>query len=407
MVCVSQKSCSGGLVEIARGNSVKAYKRWWSLDKSTQQHNLQEEMLAFCQMNLESLLPDHYTKSDIRQLAFNTIKNREMNGKHFEHWMAQFHVAYNNGEKISQTPFLLGWENNPIVNVREQYGGLLIGLFHYGAHRHVISDLIAQGIETIIPVAGQAYFGLKKLIPHSHASGTRLLEVEEQVVSRDLFKEIKSGKVGCIYIDGNMGPSTSQIKQGNQCIRFLDHKLSVKYGIARLSVMLKLPILPIFSSSLSDATVKFGELIQPNTLIGQYGKAKAQTKIMQSLYDQLAIEVESDPTQWEFATCLHRWVQREHREENITEIKSISKQSKLSVNTARIAELEHKGQLFWVHYKQARAFKIPPPLTSLFKRFYKHTEISIHEFTTETIKYEFISEQLLNDLQSKQLVQVQ
>jgi hypothetical protein len=123
---------------------------------------------------------------------------------------------------------------------------------------------------------------------------------------------LKRGKAGLIYVDGNMGPDNTHSREGTVIVNFCGRKISVKTGIVRLSQAFKYPIIPILTSQTkqqgkANHLVEMGDPILPRKITGQT-KAEYQYETMQSLYLALEKRVKKDPTQWEYALCLHRWL---------------------------------------------------------------------------------------------------
>lgn len=381
-----------------------------STDIHTQnQHfsELQQEIMVFSKMNLQSLYGDQFDEETITAMAKDVVVNRQSNEVHFEQRLQKIREQYS-GDKLSYGTFLTGWKNNPIAEIKQEFGGVLLGLFHYGAHRHVVADLIAQGLEAVIPVAGKAYLGLDELIKSSAAGGSQLLQVEEGSVSRELLKAIKRGGIGCIYVDGNMGPDSTHANKEGQPVNFMHKQLSVKYGIARLSVLLKLPVLPVLTSANAQGKkVSFGELIEPTSLIAQLGKTQAQNRIMQSLYGQLSEQVRPAPEHWEFVTCMHRWVVAEKSRPESTVDSPLVTIIGLSVDSKEVSEMEFKDNLFWVNHSTAKAFKIPEALRQFFKDIYQNSGVDYREFCARVSGAQFESSHLLKQLHASRLVQLQ
>src|SRR5438093_650502 len=77
------------------------------------------------------------------------------------------------------------------------------------------------------------------------AVACRLIEVESARVGRDLVKGLREGRVGLIYVDGNMGPDGHKVEEGGVDVDFVGRRIRVKEGIARLSHSLRMPVLPL------------------------------------------------------------------------------------------------------------------------------------------------------------------
>ncbi|MGB0132726.1 hypothetical protein [Dokdonella sp.] len=252
-------------------------------------------------------------------------------------------------------------------SIVKQHGGVLIALFHYGDHRQIFVDLASLGTPFVAPVAKHAYFDWAELMkqgPEPFKTAMSLLEVEDPRVGRKLFSALRKGRAGLIYVDGNMGPDGHLVEEGAIRLEFLGKRIRVKAGIARLSIGLGLPVLPLFASTRSGTVhAEAKPLIFPPSkasLVDDTQTDAALTSIMQTLYTQLASEVQRAPEHWEFAFCFHRW---------LDEIEPTALPSKdgdlpaenhsLTVDAQRITEFRRDGEVFWIHVGRQRAYRLP------------------------------------------------
>ncbi|WP_027672626.1 hypothetical protein [Rheinheimera baltica] len=377
---------------------------------------LQREMQDYYRMNFKGILGDKFTENEVSTIADQAFHCKFAQQLHFDDTLACY-IAKFQQKDYAMRPYLSGWDCDYIHRLVNHHGGLLLGLFHYGAHRHILLDLVTMNIPSVAPIAGKAYEDLQQLVAASSpdiASQVSLIEVEDDQVSRSVFKSLKSGRVGGIYVDGNMGPTSSSSTQSTVNVNYFNYSIAVKAGIARLSMLLNFPILPVMSSASIDAPhVNFGRLIEPNIEIAKNGKQQAPQHIMQTLYAGLENAVLKAPSSWEFAHCLHRWIQGVAKHTTFetsgpkpfvtTDIGTVQF---LAVNTKTVSSLYLKGELYWVNTKLAKGFKIPASLSDVFSQFYHTKRMPVITFKTALIQQGFIPQNILDQLVLNELVHV-
>jgi lauroyl/myristoyl acyltransferase len=264
-------------------------------------------------------------------------------------------------------PVMQGWDAAPLEEIVRTHGGALVALFHYGEHRQVFVDLPSLGVPYIAPVAKHAYFDCCEMLkdgPEPFAHAMSLIEVEDSRVGRKLFSALRQGRIGLIYVDGNMGPDGHLVEEGGVRIGFLGKRIRVKAGIARLAIGLGLPILPLFASVRDGRIhVQFKPLIAPpgkSDLADGEQTDAALTSIMQSLYDALGDQVRQAPEHWEFAFCFHRWLDQREAVEVAREACELpALDLELTVDTQRVTEFRRESEVFWIHVGRQRAYRLP------------------------------------------------
>ncbi|MEI8620969.1 hypothetical protein P4S66_08900 [Pseudoalteromonas sp. B129b] len=327
-----------------------------------------EELFAHYKMNLQAILPH---SKNLDELALNSIQQKRIQINNFENRISFCAQQAAIGKKSFSTYFN-NWSSSAIKDIVDERGGLLCGLFHFGAHRHFFLDTMCEGIDTVAPIAGEAYTDMQRLAK----SGTNkvsdrilLLEVEGDKVGRNLFKALRSGRVGGIYVDGNMGPSSTVSSDDCVNVNFFEKTLKVKAGIARLSLLLQLPILPVFcSGNISNREIKFGELIKPPKKTS-LDKNNYLVQAMQALYFELQEQVKESPEDWEYALCLHRWI--DSVESNLKGNHSTSRFTFISVNTKNTSLLIKDTRLVIVNTQRGKGFNVPEELTNILGRLFK------------------------------------
>jgi lauroyl/myristoyl acyltransferase len=281
------------------------------------------------------------------------------------------------------SPRLRNWDIAHIESLRRTWGGLLIALFHYGDHRQVFLDMALQGIPFVAPVAKHAYFECTRvtsIAPESFEQTMRLLEVEDPRVGRMLVKSVREGRIGVIYVDGNMGPDGHRVEEGAVEVGFLGRRIRVKAGIARLSQALRLPVLPMSVRALGEGAgeagaVRVGQVLLPEATANTSSDKKDAVKVsmMQSIYDFLAEDVVHAPAAWEFAFCLHRWLVSPPSSSGEAASDSAMSGDEAGLHRARVqlspqkvALFSRSGEEFWVHVGRQKAYRLPPWANGLF-----------------------------------------
>lgn len=364
-----------------------------------------KEMFDYFHMNYQSLF--ELEPVDLSKLSSLAILRKESHQKHFQSRLNTYADNFSKGDFTLGT-YLKGWDTDYLRQLVEDYGGLLFGLFHFGAHRHVLLDSAGINIPVVAPIAGQSYYDLQKLMSFSSeekANRVQLIEVEGEKVSRELFKALRKGRVGGIYVDGNMGPTDNQ-KSGNGVkIDFFQHKLSVKAGIARLSLLLKLPILPVFCINNHGVDeIQFGKLIGP--VAKDTDKNEFCISVMQKLYKELEIRVKKSPSDWEYALCLHRWITT-LKKESVHKAKELPIAfDTITLRHSFVSEISKDDSYFWINTSLSKGFKIPNTLSFIFKELYEKKILSWQQFSEAVEQNKFSGKELLIQLLHNELVEV-
>lgn len=339
----------------------------------------------FYYLNLLSLFGNHLAVEEIDQLANAAADGRILEQSQFDQRLSlmleRFRASRldcSNDEPAVPAPVLSGWTNEQVMlisTLRNRYKGLLVGLFHFGAHRHVVLDLAALGLPLSVPIAGRAYWDYYKLreeAPREFAACLKLMEVEKPSVGRELLMDIRRGRIGAIYADGNMGPDGHHVEEGATSIDFFGRQIRVKAGIARLSSALGVPILPVFATSSAHperAQVIVGQPLLPQQYAsaadaGRLKEAHLQ-EMMSTLYQQLEARIRAAPAEWEYAFCLHRWAGEPVSDDCHT---SVDRQAGARfdaggiarINSQRVASLDYEGEITWVDAHRQQGYRLPP-----------------------------------------------
>lgn len=133
----------------------------------------------------------------------------------------------------------------------------------------------------------------------------QIIDAEEPTSAIKMIRALKRGTSLLIYVDGNTGAGTST--NHNMCdIDFLAQQLSVRSGIAYLSLKTKTPVVPVVSCRTDMYT---NELHFLPSIISSLGVDEEKTVLqntMQRLYNQMSQAVIKYPQQWEAWLYLHK-----------------------------------------------------------------------------------------------------
>lgn len=331
---------------------------------------------------------------DIRLISQQATQTRVSNQNCFDSRTDELlSIFHNDKSEQALDPHLKGWDLEVIYKLRAQYGGVLIALFHYGPHRHVLMDLACMGIDITSPIAKKAYwkqYELRDKAPGNIAHCMQLLEVEKETVGRELFLGLRAKRVGVIYVDGNMGPQTYQAGESTVIVDFFDRKIKVKAGITRLAQAFNYPILPAFTAEMHDGPhVQFGRPILPRDKAEQT-KAEWQLSTMQHLYKTLEQQVSIDPSQWEYAMCLHRWLAKDPNQGGIASntdkhpIEPLDHEDIIQINRKNVSVIERGEKSFWVDVNAEKGYMAPTFMPHLFKSLEQNEGVRINDLLSQS-----------------------
>jgi hypothetical protein len=259
-------------------------------------------------------------------------------------------------------PTLSGWRVDSLEQLRQRHGGLLLALFHHGAHRNLLADLALQQVDIVAPVSAEAcsnYGRIGTEGPTGAERALQLLPVSDRAVGRRLLSALRRGRIGVIYADGSMGPGEGGADEQGVQLPFLGATISAKAGIARLSHAVGLPILPLIARSAAADGGETGRVVQGALIEPSRGASIELT--MRQVFAVLEQEILRDPAGWEFATYAHRWIVPHHGDVGDTVAANEEPEDDACVRAdrTRVATLLRADDLFWVDVHTQRAVRIP------------------------------------------------
>lgn len=315
-------------------------------------------------------------RRDVDRISETAVALRELRIAQFEDRLRSIRAFFEgNAAAERMPPHLAGWDVERMDRLRRAHGGLLLAVFHYGEHRQVLSDLCCLGVPFVAPVAKRSYFDAPAAFakaPRECADAAALLEVESRSVGRRLLAELKRGRLGLIYVDGNMGPDGHLVAESAAEVDFLGERIRVKSGIARLAAALRLPILPVLPVADADANRAGTLVLAPEVLpfdeaVSADAKDAQVQRIMQACYDALATVVADAPADWEFAFCLHRWLSIAADVEAHADGETIADAQRIRVDDRFVLPYAREDGMFWLHVGRQRAYRVPEWSSELYR----------------------------------------
>jgi lauroyl/myristoyl acyltransferase len=194
---------------------------------------------------------------------------------------------------------------------------VIFATFHYGSYRAITSYLLTHGFKVVVIMDGFLYIRQKEEMEKIYSKYVKegkinnsdfiILSVNDLSIIPQLQRLLLNGYVLVVYIDGNTGSLKKRdFKKGWIEIDFLNSKINVKIGVAVLSVMLKISIIPVITcwGEREELEMKFYPAISPNN----YSNSKLYVKdSMLKLYSILEEHLYKNPATWECWTYMHKW----------------------------------------------------------------------------------------------------
>ncbi|TQV73705.1 hypothetical protein FLL45_12600 [Aliikangiella marina] len=255
---------------------------------------------------------------------------------------------------------------NSIRKTHAAHKRLLIAMFHYGSHRQIMLELSEHLIQTTFPFAKGAYQNAMADIAKNNAEKGKcyqLLDVESRNVGLQLARAIRRGRIGLIYVDGNLGPEGASMDKEDTIVSFFHREMKVKSGIARLAHSCDAAILPIFAGGKETPKLHIGKVIASprhnSQKLTEEELSQFSQSTMQSIYDELERIVHQSPSDWEFAFCLHRWlVPKIDATENLKSI-SLAQVDSVSINEKRFVPYSTSDKWYFVDVDTQKAISLP------------------------------------------------
>ncbi|RKF41946.1 hypothetical protein BCY89_00055 [Sphingobacterium siyangense] len=184
----------------------------------------------------------------------------------------------------------------------------IICLYHLGMHAQLPKVLADAGISFDLLLDRRVFENQKAQLLavqsdlQSQGSGYRFLMSDDPQVLLKARQSIRQGRHLLVFADGNSGTGESLDKK--VCIKFMDGNFYARAGIAWLSYILHIPVLPISHSEMKPGyRLLLGTEIAP--FLNEHRSEYAQRCLFE-LYDFLAAQIRKSPWQWACWGYLHQ-----------------------------------------------------------------------------------------------------
>lgn len=193
-------------------------------------------------------------------------------------------------------------------------GPAIFCTFHMGSNRMVNHFLAANKIPFTLVIAnhiskeeGDLFVQMFNNVYKSNLDNElRIIQAEQPNAALKMLRELKNGNSLLVYIDGNTGAGDDSIKNENRHkIVFLNQSIYARTGVAYLSYIANVPIIPVvcYRKSLEDLKLKFFPSIFPEKNMEKTIFTKVTT---QKIFDLFVTILEKYPEQWECWIYLHQ-----------------------------------------------------------------------------------------------------
>lgn len=281
-------------------------------------YNQYKRVLKYVERNIEWELKESFTKkfeflSASIHYLLPEVKEEDHLGFYFgvEKWRnLTFDHSKNPSMLNSVENFSL--DNKSITSDRSA----LYVTYKFGSNQSIIGYLIANNIKIMLLIDESAYKnkevfselieGVQKTF--NSKNPYKIINVEDPKAVLMMASYIKKGYSALAFLDGNSGSGGQYVKKNTLTkIHFLNGELVVRQGIAKLGLMLKIPIVPIVSCIDEESQIpKFD--IFPDILFETNRDSKIQVKeVTQQLWNILESKVKIQPHQWDGWDRVHRF----------------------------------------------------------------------------------------------------
>lgn len=361
---------------------------------------------------IENFFPDKYSYEEQKKLY------RDIN--FYKRWAGMDDKEFSLTSRIN----IYNNSNIDINNIKKkQY---IFATFHLGSYRQINNFLVYNNIpfflvtdKNFIDNQGEkvkkTYKEAHKKFAHKKIDDLVILNAEESKVLFEMKKEFKKNKSLVVYIDGNTGTGKSDRTNKNLVeINFFGKNIYVRKGIAEISYLLNIPIIPMVMkrNDWTENDIIFDKTIDPE----KYNNRKEYVlTTIQNLYSFLESIIKSNDIydQWESWLYLHNYLkiikpieqnksgnEKKYNKDKIT--KKILQTSNLILNHSEYDIFTiNKGSTYLLNKKDLKVKDISKLLYSLLECL-NHEPIPFNEIQKKfpTIKteafVELVEENLLN-----------
>ena len=205
---------------------------------------------------------------------------------------------------------IIGLESvNNLYNIEQS----IFCTFHIGSYRLINLFLIKNKIKYTLVVSkqyleaqGDTFVDFYRNQHNFIEGGFDVIDADSSTSTMNLIRHLKKGRSLLIYTDGNLGNGVDAKDSRNTClIQFMSQKIYAKSGVAYLSHLLDMPIVPVFSykNALNNDVIKFDKKLCP---INGISKSEYAHSVISQLYKKAEEIITENPGQWEGWIYLHK-----------------------------------------------------------------------------------------------------
>lgn len=277
--------------------------------------------------------------------------------------------------------------------------------FHLGSYRLINLFLIKNKIAYTLVISnrllkeqGDDYLDFYIKQRHSDEVGFEVIDADSPTSTMNMVKHLKNGRSLLIYTDGNLGSGVDIKNSRNTClIDFMSQKIYARTGVAYLSYLLNIPIIPVFSylSTKNKDVLKFEKQIMPDLKSTKLEYCKNVTSL---IYGNAEALIRRYPDQWEGWLYLHKIAVIDKTIENK---KRIFLNLKKNTNTNLIFNkldfgLFQIGSTYYLFQKKGyKSYQISKDLYKLLLENIRSLK-NIHIENQETLNYLIKNEVVIN-----------
>jgi lipid A biosynthesis acyltransferase len=342
-------------------------------------------------LNLLAVFGEELPHEEVHSLAIKCIKTKLWDECEYYFRLSELIDLIKHGRNKNQSLLrLTGWDIELIRSLLQRGRGLIISSFRFGAIRYIPIELALLGFPALevvnapgLRVMQAAFASLgacgKESVLCSNGDADprsenlhllKTVNAEDARCTVELVDALKRREIIGMCIEGNTGSDGPWGDTSKTKINFLDCRILVKNGVARLAAALRVPILPVMAVRDGDTSgsLFFSEPIIPPASLKRSENEEFVRASMQSLYSRFESFVRRYPAQWEGWSAMHRWRVRDDVPANAqamsnTDPKQIDELlrdgRRFTMNKRRVAQLATKDGVMWVDLKTLKGFRNP------------------------------------------------
>lgn len=351
------------------------YTKAFDIAKSKLEKGIEENIAhAF---NTQHLFRFHTTMASLKQLLPTVLENRNARSVYTQLLYNQSLVPLDQCfvEKIIDIKYSGAYwqefEQDPQPKI--------YCTFHLGSYRAIIGHLARFGKHFTLAVDENVFNEQAEEIKATvkrinQFFGTQshfeIMHVEKFDAALQIYQQLRKGQSLVLFMDGNTG-SGGVFRQDDkmQLIDFFGKKIFARRGIAGISLLSKVPIVPVisFRETQTDVVLHFFDPILPPNVVNESEKFISNTT--QYLFDLLEEKIKMYPLQWEGWLYVHKYLDPAQFKGTIKkEMQWIWPWQKVRFNQERFGLFKIIDDTFLFDYSNFNSFEIP---SDLFKTLEK------------------------------------